>query len=169
VQFASASLQSIGTSVTLHVPAWQRFTLQKSPAATAHSVPSTHRVGSVHVPVAGSQVPGSQQPPAGVSQATGSVPVQTPFSQRSVRVHAFPSLHAVPSALAADIEQIPVPGSHVPGSWHSSSAVQTTGSEPLHAPPWHRSVCVQAFPSSHGAVFVGFEHSPEAGSQVPAS
>jgi hypothetical protein len=43
------------------------------------------------------------------------------------------SLHAVPSALFG-FEHAPVVGSHVPATWHSSSAVQTTGLPPVQIP-----------------------------------
>jgi hypothetical protein len=88
----------------------------------------------------------------------------------SVRVQAFPSLQAAPSGLAG-FEHSPVAGSQVPGSWHWSSAVQTTGFTPTHAPAWQVSVWVQAFPSLQGVLlgFAGFEQSPVAGSQVPGS
>jgi len=41
---------------------------------------------------------------------------------------------------------------------------------PLHTPPWHVSVCVQASPSLQAVPLgaAGFEHVPVAGSQVPA-
>ena len=36
--------------------------------------------------------------------------------------------------MSPNAEQTPVNGSHVPTSWHWSSAVQTTGSAPVQAP-----------------------------------
>jgi hypothetical protein len=49
--------------------------------------------------------------------------------------------------------------------------VQTTGFAPVHAPPWHVSLCVQPLPSLQGALsaFAGLEHAPVAGLQVPAT
>src|SRR5262249_12042935 len=46
-----------------------------------------------------------------------------------------------------------------------------TGLLPTHAPAWHVSACVHAFPSLHAAPFAfgGSEHTPDAGLQVPAS
>ena len=40
---------------------------------------------------------------------------------------------------------------------------------PVHVPPWHVSVCVQALPSLHAlpSGFAGFEHVPVAGLHVP--
>ncbi len=52
---------------------------------------------------------------------TGFEPTHVPLWQVSVRVHALPSLHAVPSA-AAGFEHRPVAGSHVPAKWHWSLA-----------------------------------------------
>jgi hypothetical protein len=70
---------------------------------------------------------------------TGFDPVHTPPWQASVWVHAFPSLQAVPFALAG-FEQRPVAGAHIPASWQASLAVHTTGTAPMHAPLWQVSV-----------------------------
>src|SRR5437667_266457 len=81
---------------------------------------------------------------------TGLPPTQVPFWQVSVCVQALPSLHAVPSGLAG-FEHAPVAGSHVPGKWHWSLAVHTTGFPPVHTPaPSQWSFWVQALPSLHG-------------------
>jgi hypothetical protein len=61
-------------------------------------------------------------------------------------VQTLPSLHAVLSALAG-LEHLPVAESQAPALWHWSVAVQTTGSTPLHTPPWQVSVWVHALPS----------------------
>ena len=101
---------------------------------------------------------------------TGFDPVHAPAWHVSVCVHALPSLHAVPSG-AAGFEQLPVPGSQVPATWHWSLAVQTTGFDPVHTPAWHLSVpCVHAFPSLHTVPFgtAGFEQVPVPGLHVPA-
>jgi hypothetical protein len=78
-----------------------------------------------------------------------------------VRVQALPSLHVVPSG-AAGFEQTPVWVLQVPGTWHWSCAVQTTGFAPRHVPVPQESVRVQALPSLHvvpsGAA--GLEHCP---------
>lgn len=63
------------------------------------------------------------------------LPVQVPFWQLSLRVHALLSLHAVPLA-ATGLEHEPVVGSHVPAVWHASDALQVTGFVPTHAPAW---------------------------------
>jgi len=78
---------------------------------------------------------------------TGFFPVHTPPWQVSVCVQAFPSLHAVPSALAG-LEHVPVAGSQVPATWHWSEALQTAGLRPRHTSASQVSVCVQASPSS---------------------
>jgi hypothetical protein len=91
--------------------------------------------------------------------ATG---VHTPASQ-------VPPVQVEPS-FRVGLEQLPVALSQVPGTWHSSIAVQTTGLPPSHEPPWQVSVWVQASPSSQAAPsgLTGFEHTPSVGSQVPA-
>jgi len=139
-----------------------------------HALPSLHAVpsgfaGFEHIPVAGSHVPAAWHWSWAV-HVTGLLPVQLPFSHVSVCVQALPSLHAVPSGFVG-FEHVPLAGSHVPASWHWSAAVQVTGSLPVHVPLSHVSVCVHAFPSLHAvpSAFVGFEHSPVAGSHVPAA
>jgi hypothetical protein len=101
---------------------------------------------------------------------TGFIPLHAPDWHESVCVQASPSLHDVPSGKLG-FEHAPVPGSHVPAAWHWSLAVHTTGFPPLHTPVWHESVCVQASASSHAVPSgdAGSEHTPVAGSQVPAS
>jgi hypothetical protein len=49
--------------------------------------------------------------------------------------------------------------------------VQVTGLLPVHAPAWQVSLWVQALPSLQAApsAFVGLEHTPLPGSQVPAT
>jgi hypothetical protein len=85
--------------------------------------------------------------------------VQVPAWQVSVRVHAFPSLHAAPFAFAG-FEHCPVVLSHEPARWHWSLAVQVTGLVPVHDPAWQVSVRVHPFPSLHAVplAFAGFEH-----------
>src|SRR2546428_102620 len=103
-------------------------------------------------------------------QTTAFVPVHTPVWQVSVCVDELPSVQALPSGLAG-FEQVPVAGSQVPASWHSSEAGHALASPPLQAPFWHVSACVQAFPSLQAlpSSLVGFEHVPVVGLQVPAS
>jgi hypothetical protein len=103
-------------------------------------------------------------------QTSAGPPTQVPPEQESACVQALPSLHAVPFAFGG-FEQRPVPVSHVPASWHWSSAVQTTGFAPVQTPNWQVSVCVQALPSLQVVPFAfgGFEHWPLAGSHTPTS
>ena len=103
-------------------------------------------------------------------QTTGLLPVQVPAWQVSVCVQALPSVQVVPSALAG-LEQVPVDGSQVPGVWHWSLAVQTTGFTPVHMPARQVSAWVQALPSVQGlpSAWAGFEQVPVDGLQVPAS
>lgn len=93
--------------------------------------------------------------------------VQTPDWQ--VALAAFGSEHGVLLGLIG-LEQAPVDESHVPTSWHWSSAVQETGLPPIHAPFWQVSVWVQALPSLQAVpfAFAGLEHTPVLGSHVPA-
>src|SRR5262252_5766267 len=150
-----------------HLPAWQASVwVQKSPSL--QPVPSA-LLGFEQAPFAGSHVPASWHWSCAV-HTTGIVPVQAPAAQTSFCVQAFPSLHVVPSAFAG-FEHAPLAGSHVPASWHWSCAVHTTGIVPVHAPAWQTSLCVQAFPSLQvvPSAFAGFEHTPLAGSHVPAS
>jgi hypothetical protein len=95
-------------------------------------------------------------------------PVQMPPWHVSGPVQALPSLQLVPFA-AAGFEQVPLPGSHVPATWHWSLAMHVTGLLPVQLPPWHVSVCVQALPSLQLVPFgaVGMEQLPLAGLQVP--
>jgi hypothetical protein len=88
----------------------------------------------------------------------------------SVCVHAFPSLHAVPST-ATGFAHAPVTGLHVPGPWHWSAAAHVTGVVPTQAPAWQTSRCVHALPSLHAvpsATGIGLVHAPVVGSHVPA-
>ena len=103
-------------------------------------------------------------------QTTWLDPVQVPLWQLSLCVQALPSLHVVPLD-AAGFEHAPVPGSHVPATWHWSEAVQTTGLDPVQVPLWQRSLCVQALPSLHVVPLdaAGLEHAPVPGSHVPAT
>jgi len=107
-------LQSLWLDVhgvgTTHAPL-----LQVSPgeaSALPQDVPSG-AAGFEQAPVSGLQVPARWHESDAV-QVTGLLPVHVPFWQESLRVHAFPSLHAVPLG-AAGFEQLPLVGSHVPG------------------------------------------------------
>jgi hypothetical protein len=79
-------------------------------------------------------------------------PVHVPLWQVSVCVHALPSLHPVPFALAG-FEHVPSLGLHVPASWHWSLAVQLTGLPGAQVPFWHVSFVVHLLPSSHALPF----------------
>jgi len=104
------------------------------------------------------------------SQFGAAPPTHVPPLHVSFVVHALPSSHPVPFALFGFV-QTPVPVSQVPTSWHWSSAVQTTGFDPVHTPDWQVSVCVQAFESLHAVPFVllGFEQTPVLVLQTPTS
>jgi hypothetical protein len=81
-----------------------------------------------------------------------------------------PPGHVLPSGFAG-FEQIPVPGSHAPASWHGSSGVQVTGLMPVQTPLWHVSVVVHRFPSSHvlPSALLGLEQRPVTSWHVPAT
>src|SRR5690606_40334446 len=139
-----------------------------------HASPSSHTVpsaatGLLQAPVLGSHVPATWHWSSAV-HTTGSDPAQLPCSQLSLCVHASPSSHTVPSA-ATGLLQAPVAGSHVPTSWHWSSAVHTTGSEPAQLPCSQLSLCVHASPSSHTvpSAATGLLHTPVVGSHVHTS
>mgnify|MGYP003694780465 CR=1 FL=1 len=125
--------------------------------------------GSEQRPVPVSHVPASWHWSSGV-QTTGFPPTQVPApSQVSVCEQASPSSHGV-TLLLGGSEQMPVPVSQVPASWHWSSGVQTTGLPPTQVPaPSHSSGEVQRLPSLHDAPFglTGSEHTPAV--HVPAS
>ena len=80
-----------------------------------HAVPFA-AAGFEHAPEAGSQVPAAWHWSLAV-HATGLAPVHAPFWQLSVWVQALPSLQVVPF-VAVGFEQLPLPGSHVPATWH---------------------------------------------------
>jgi hypothetical protein len=84
-------------------------------------------------------------------------------------VHAFPSLHDVPSA-AFGLLHVPVEGLQVPATWQLSCAVQVTA-VPEHVPEWQASPVVHALLSLHdvpSAAF-GLVQTPVDGLQVPAT
>jgi hypothetical protein len=135
------STQALPQAVVLlehrQLPDWQTlFTPQETGPET----------GFEHVPPVGSHVPATWQVSLAV-HTTGFDPPQTPDLQVSVLVQAFPSLQPLPSA-ALGLEQAPVDELQVPTAWQTSLAEQTMGFDPVHVPDWHRSVCVQALPSS---------------------
>lgn len=85
-----------------------------------------------------------------------------------VQTSALPQL--VPS-VAAGFEHAPLDGLQTPATWQVSRAAQVTGLLPVHAPPWHASLRVQALPSLQvvPSAAAGFEQAPLVGSHVPAT
>jgi len=127
------SLAAHTTAVPLHAPpVHTSFSVQALPSE--HDVPSAF-AGFEQTPVDVSHVPTAWHWSLTV-HTTGFDPVHVPDWHVSVCVHAFPSLHAVPST-SAGFEQSPELVSHAPAEWHWSLAAQTTGSEPVHTPAWH--------------------------------
>jgi len=122
-------MQTIGL-VPVHVPDWQ-VSVCVHASASLHVVPFG-AAGFEHRPVPGSQVPATWHWSLAL-QVIGLPPLQAPAWQVSVCVQAFPSLQAVPFAFCG-FEHSPLPGSHVPATWHWSLALQTTGLEPTQAP-----------------------------------
>src|SRR5437899_2353724 len=103
----------------------------------------------------------SRQPGIGVL-------VQLPASQASPDVQGLWSLQAVP-LVAVGLEQTPVSGLQAPGTWHWSTAPQTTGVPP-HEPPWQESLVVHALPSLQDVPSSsGGKVQPAWGSQVSSS
>ena len=100
--------------VPVQVPAWQLSVFVQA-LLSLQAVPST-LFGFEHRPVEVSQVPAVWHWSSAV-QTTGLLPVQLPFEQVSVRVHALPSLHVEPFALTG-LLQVPVLVLQVPTSWH---------------------------------------------------
>jgi hypothetical protein len=92
----------------VHVPALHT-------SSDPQAVPSV-ALGLEQVPVDGSQVPAMWQASA-AAQVTGLAPTHLPALQASLWVHAFASLHDVPS-LAAGFEHAPVEGLQDPAVWH---------------------------------------------------
>jgi hypothetical protein len=99
----------------VHVPAWHVSDCVHA-LASLHVVPLTF-AGFEQAPVAGLQVPAVWHWSC-AAQVTGFAPVQVPAWHVSDWVQALPSLHEVPAAFGADVEQAPVPGLQVPGVWH---------------------------------------------------
>jgi hypothetical protein len=151
VWHASAGGQATGEPAA-HDPPWH-----VSPVVQA--LPSLQEVplaavGFEHVPVLGLQVPMTWHWSEAV-QVTA-VPPHTPPVQTSFVVQALPSLHAVPS-VAEGFEHMPVLGLHVPAMWHWSLAPQTTGLDPVHAPPWQAYAWKQTFEPVQLVPFTTFD------------
>jgi hypothetical protein len=114
----------------VHVPLWHE-------SLCVHAFPSLHvvplaRAGFEQAPLVGLHVPTPWHWSLAV-QTTGLLPVQTPLWHESLKVHALPSLQAVPFE-AAGFVHAPVTGLQAPTEWHWSCAVQTTGLPPTHVP-----------------------------------
>src|SRR5215831_15042575 len=151
----------------MHAPAWQASPVVQ--ALLSLQVVPFGAAGFEQTPVVGAQVPATWHWSEAV-QTLAVPPVQTPAWQASPVVQALPSLHVVP-LVAFGFEQTPVGGPKVPATWHWSDAVQTLAVPPVQAPAWQASPVVQALPSLHVVPLVafGFEQTPVAGSQVPAT
>jgi hypothetical protein len=117
----------------------------------------------------GSHVPATWQASA-ATHVTLPPAVHVPATQVSLRSHALPSLHVVPS-VAAGFEQAPVEGLHVPATWHWSAGVHVTVASGVHVPATQVSLRSQALPSLHEvpSAIVGFEQTPVEGLHVPAA
>jgi hypothetical protein len=146
----------------------------KQASACVQKLPSVQTAPSLlagfeHTPVAASQLPTAWHW-SDALQVTGFWPVHEPETQTSACVHLLPSSQLTPSALFG-FEHKPVLVSQLPGAWHWSAAVHSTGFVPAQVPALQASVCVQALPSSHFApvALFGFEQRPVALLHVPAS
>lgn len=145
--------------------------------APLHASPYVQRLPSLQVvpagaggleqaPVAGLHVPAVKQAPSGVQVTVDVGEPHAPPRHVSPDVQALPSLHAAPSFRVTVQLAVPL---HV--RVVQVSLVHTTGVPAQTPDPLHTSVCVQALPSLQvvpvGAG--GFEHTPVAGLQVPAT
>jgi hypothetical protein len=149
-----------------HTPPWHVSVLVHG-LASSQVAPFVF-AGSLHRPLDVSQVPAEWHWSL-AAHTTALAPVQTPPWHESLLVHALPSLHPVPLALAG-LLQTPVAALQVPASWHWSVAVQVTGFVPLQTPAWqlegpvvHRSPSSHAVPSTRGVAM----HCPVEGLHVP--
>src|SRR5262249_54256513 len=126
------------TAFPLHVPALQ-MSLVVHAMPSSQVAPSSASWLGEQTPVVVLHTPGVWHWSSG-TQTTGFDPAQLPPWHVSVCVQALPSLQTVPSGLFG-FEHVPAAGAHVPGAWHWSSALQTTGFDPVHVPAWQVSVC----------------------------
>src|SRR5205814_2290622 len=137
-------------------PETQAPLAQASP--TVQPLPSVQAVpfaalGLLHCPLTASQVPATWHW-SGAVQVTGVPALHTPAEQASLDVQSLSSPQAVQPgpSLAAGLEHWPVAGLQVPGMWHWSDAVQTTGVPGAQVPAWQSSLPLQALPSPHGVL-----------------
>jgi|HubBroStandDraft_6_1064221.scaffolds.fasta_scaffold1031985_1 hypothetical protein len=154
-------------AVPVHVPP-VHTSLDVQALPSLQAVPSAS-AGLLHTPVAGSQDPMPWHWSSCV-QTIGFDPVQVPFKQVLVCMHALAPLQAVPSVMFGFVHA-PVDGLHTPATWHWSSAVQTTGFVPVQTPFSQTSVCVQGLPSLQPVPLLaeGFEHTPVVVLHTPAT
>jgi hypothetical protein len=92
-------------------------------------------IGAEQTPLVVLQVPAVWHE-SGAVHVTWLPAVHTPDLHVSLKSHALPSLHVVPS-VAAGFEHWPVAVLHVPATWHWSLGVHVTGLVPTHAPDSH--------------------------------
>jgi len=119
--------------------------------------------------ISGQTSNGSAMPSPSLSGS--GVPVQTPAEQMSSEVISSPSLQVAPSGWVGLLQR-PDDGLQTPAAWHWSEAAHVIGLEPTHVPRWQVSVSVHVLPSLQGEPsgdFLGLEHLPFAGLQVPAT
>jgi hypothetical protein len=160
----SSGVQTTGFE-PVQMPVWQvSVWVHRSPSL--QPVPSD-LFGFVQLPVAGWQMPALWHWSSG-THTTGFEPVQVPVWQVSLWVHRSPSLQPVPSGLIG-LVQLPVAGWQMPALWHWSSAVHTTGLEPVQVPDWQVSVWVHRLESLQLVPLglFGLVQLPVAGWQTP--
>ena len=73
--------------------------------------------------------------------------MQAPLTQVLMPLHLFPSSLQTTPSFQGGFVHTPVPVLQIPAVWQLSKAEQTTRFEPVQAPAWQVSVCVQALPS----------------------
>jgi hypothetical protein len=130
-------------------PAWQvSVCVQRS---LSSQLDPSGLAGFEQLPDPGLQMPAVWHWSRGV-HTTVFEPVQLPAWQMSVWVHKSPSSQLEPLGFCG-FEQLPVAGLQVPTLWHWSSAVQTTGFEPVQLPAWQVSLWVHRSPSSQPVPF----------------
>lgn len=120
-------------------------------STVVHAFPSLH----------GELLSAKRQPVAGTHesvvqvfeslQTRGGPPTQAPPEHTSAVVQAFPSLQ--PAVLLAWVQ--PDPGLH-PSVVQTLPSSQSGGAPPMHEPPLHVSLVVQAFPSLQDAVLLAY-------------
>lgn len=150
----------------VQVPAWH-VSFESQALPSLHEVPLA-AVGLEQSPVNGLHAPATWHW-SEATQVTLPPAVHAPARHVSFKSQALPSLQPVPS-VAVGFEHWPVPGLHVPATWHWSDAVHVTVLPAVHTPAWHVSFESHTFPSLQLVPFatVGFEHCPVVGLHVPA-